>query len=115
MSSNLSRRLEDEAIREYSPSWNLIGVSFLKTMMNLGGMENNFSKQFVESNMYSSNMSQNSYVSGFYLLPFMMSYLRTKEKNKGLMMGGVVLLVAALVIWSIVLFGVEKINLYKTE
>ncbi len=111
MSSNLSRQLEDEAMKDFSPSWNLIGVSLLKTVMNLAGMENNFSKQFVDSSMNSSNFSQNSLVSGLYIL----SYIRSKDKNKSLMYGGITILVLTLIIWAIILFGVEKINMSDTN
>ena len=105
MSSNLSRQMEDEAIREYSPTWNLIGVSFLKTMMQLAGMENNFSKQFVEPNSYSSNLSQDSYVSGFYLLKLM----SVKDKNKNTPYAFSAIIAIAIVVWAIVLYGVVKV------
>jgi hypothetical protein len=97
--------MEDEAIREYSPTWNLIGVSFLKTMMQLSGLENNFSKQFVESNSYSSNLSQDSYVSGFYLFKFM----GIKDKNKSTGWAFASLIAISLIIWSVVLYGVVKV------
>lgn len=105
MSSNLSRQMEDEAIREYSPTWNLIGVSFLKTMMQLAGMENNFSKQFVESNSYSSNLSQDSYVSGFYLLKL----ISAKDRNKSTAAAFFSLIVVSIIIWAVVLYGVVKV------
>lgn len=103
-SSNLSREMGDDTIREYSPTWNLIGVSFLKTMMQLSGMENNFSKQIVESNMTSSNMSQDSYVSAFYLLRI----LGAKDKNRSFVTASLILLVATIIIWAVMMYGVVK-------
>lgn len=104
-SSNLSRQMGEEGIREYSPTWNLIGVSFLKTMMQLAGLENNFSKQFVESNSYSSNLSQDSYVAGFYLLKL----ATAKDKNKSTAAAFFSLIVVSIIIWAVVLYGVVKV------
>ena len=60
MTTSLSDQLEN--IREYSPTWNLLGVDLIKTIMNLLGYENIFSQEYSNNNNTSPNMSSNRYV-----------------------------------------------------
>ncbi len=104
--NNFQRGLEGEGLSEYSPSWGLLGVSLLKSWMNICGFENKFSKDIVEEGSYQKNISQNSWVSGFFLLKMLVD----KEKSKtGWIVTGAVLAITIL-ITVIMLFGVEKIQ-----
>jgi hypothetical protein len=106
VSDKFLREFGDAEMREYSPTWSLMGVSFLKTWMNMCGFENRFSKEIVEPDMYQRNMSQNSYVSSFYLLKM----LTQTEKNKTGMMYSIVLIALTLIIGSTILYGTENVD-----
>ena len=58
-SDDLKEQLED--FSNYSPSYNLIGIDIIKTLMNILGYENIFSKSYVNNNKH-NNLSGNKYV-----------------------------------------------------
>jgi hypothetical protein len=65
-SNDLRDQLDD--FGSYSPSWNLIGVDIVKSLMNINGYENLFSKNYKNENK-SNNLASNKYV-----IPGLFSY-----------------------------------------
>ena len=91
---DLKEQLED--FSNYSPSWNLVGIDFVKTCLNLFGYENLFSKTYTNENK-SNNLASNRYV-----IPGLFSYLgkdkdedEDKTKNK-LMIQGFIFVVTSI-------------------
>jgi len=69
---DLKDQLDD--FSNYSPSYNLIGMGVIKSLMNLLGFENIFSSKFTNQN------KPNNIASNRYVIPGLFSYLR-KDKN----------------------------------
>ena len=76
-SDELKDQLDD--FSTYSPSWNLVGMDLIKSLMNLNGYENLFSKKYTNDNK-PDNLASNRYViSGLF------SYLgKDKEQDESL-------------------------------
>lgn len=81
----------------YSPSWNLVGMDLIKSLMNLNGYENIFSKKYTNQNK-ANNLGSNKYV-----MPGLFSYLgKDKDqdedltKNK-LMIQGIIAVITAII------------------
>ena len=104
-SDDLKEELDD--FSNYSPSYNLVGMDIIKTLMNIFGYENIFSKDYVNNGNH--NLSSNKYViSGLF------SYLgqdknsnNDNSKNKLYIQGFIFLL--TLIISSILLFSIYKV------
>ena len=109
MNSSFVREFDEAEMREYSPTWSLIGVSLLKSFMNMCGYENKFSKDIVEPDSFQKNLSQNSFVSSFFILKM----FSMKEKTKTGMTASIVLLVLTFIIWYVILYGFDNINTVK--
>lgn len=105
MSNNMSRELDDDGMKSYTPSWGLIGGSLLKTLMNLNGYENIYSKMIVENSNIQKNVSQNSYVSSLVLMRLAVQ----DDKNKMAIGGYVGTLALSVIVSMIILFGIEKV------
>jgi hypothetical protein len=105
MSNNMSRELDDDGMKSYTPSWGLIGGSLLKTLMNLNGYENIYSKMIVENSNIQKNVSQNSYVSS---LVFMRLAVQD-DKNKMAIGGYIGTFALSVIVSMIILFGIEKV------
>jgi len=74
-SNELKEQLDD--FSTFSPSWNLIGMDIIKTLMNINGYENIFSKKYVNENK-ANNLASNKYV-----IAGIFSYLgKDKDDNK---------------------------------
>ena len=58
-SDDLKEQLED--FSNYSPSYNLVGMDIIKTLLNVLGYENIFSKSYVNNNKH-NNLAGNKYV-----------------------------------------------------
>ena len=58
-SDDLKEQLED--FSNYSPSYNLVGMDIIKTLLNILGYENIFSKSYVNNNKH-NNLAGNKYV-----------------------------------------------------
>ena len=71
---DLKDQLED--FSTYSPSWNLVGMDLIKSLMNLNGYENIFSKKYTNQNK-SNNLASNRYV-----MPGLFSYLGKDEDQE---------------------------------
>ncbi len=96
-------------MKNYSPSWGLIGISLLKSWMNTCGFDNKFSKEIVEESNTQKDLSQNKYTSSFIL-----GRMLIKDNRNGMdMKYTMTILILTIVISSIVLFGVEKVQNIK--
>ena len=72
---DLKEQLDD--FSNYSPSYNLLGFGIIKSIMNLYGYENIFSKKYTNSNKF-NNLAGNRYV-----IPGLFSYLgKDKDANE---------------------------------
>lgn len=102
---DLKEQLEN--FSDYSPSYNLVGMDIVKTLMNMSGYENVFSKDYVNNG--NNNLSANKYVvSGLF------AYLgkdknsnNDNSKNKLYIQGFICLL--TVIISVILLFSVYKV------
>ena len=93
-SDDLKEQLED--FSNYSPSYNLVGMDIIKTLLNVLGYENIFSKSFVNNNKH-NNLAGNKYViSGLF------SYLgkdKDDESTEKIKIQGVMAILTGLVTW----------------
>lgn len=103
LSDKFLEEFSDDKMREYSPSWSLLGVSFLKSWMNMCGFENRFSKEIIDTEGYSRNLSQNSYVSSFFILKM----LSQREWNQNGVYFSILLIVLTIGIGMSVLYGTK--------
>ncbi len=94
-SDDLKEQLDD--FSSYSPSWNLVGIDFVKTCLNLFGYENLFSKAYTNEN------KPNNLASNRYVIPGLFSYLgkdkdedEDKTKNKLIIQGFIFVLTSIL-------------------
>ena len=108
ISSNLEEQLEN--FKDYTPSWNLIGIDLLKSLLNIFGYENIFSEKIVNDNNYSKNISSNKYViSSVFSYLFMMTTGENEGNSKTrIMVQGFITLIT-IIISCILLFGYYKI------
>ncbi len=98
--------MTENHMKEYSPTWGLIGVSLLKSWMNMCGFENKFSKEMVDDSNNRKDISQNKYTSSFIIGRMLM-----KDNRGGLdMKYTFTILAITAIISSIILFGVEKVQ-----
>jgi len=99
-----------ENFKNYSPSWGLLGIDELKLLLNVLGYENDFSKLIISENNNGKNISENKFVSSG-ALGFIFQMAANKENtNKYGMFYSALIMVLTIVISSIILFGVAKIN-----
>lgn len=76
-SDELKDQLDD--FSTYSPSWNLVGMDIIKSLMNLNGYENLFSKKYTNDN------KPNNLASNRYVIPGLFSYLgKDKDQDESL-------------------------------
>lgn len=96
-------------MKNYSPSWGLIGISLLKTWMNICGFDNKFSKEIVNDSNNQKDISQNKYTSSFIL-----GRMLIKDNKNGMdMKYSISILAITAIVSSILLFGVEKVQNIK--
>ena len=100
-SSDLVDQLEN--FKDYSPSWGLIGVDILKSLLNIFGYENIFSKSLMADNNNSKNISSNKFISGAFL-----NFFFTGNKKGIILMGATFLL--SIIVTIIIIFGVVKVK-----
>ena len=101
-SDELIKELDN--IKNYSPSWGLIGVQELKTILAMFGYENLFSKSIIPENNNSSNLTNNKFISSGFLPNFLI------ENNSGGMILSIVITLLTIVISFIILFGITGIQ-----
>ncbi len=101
-SDDFKKELQD--FKNYSPSWGFVGVDIIKTIMNMMGYENVFSKKFVANNNSQKEIDGNKYVfSGI----FSAITLGASTKSFGY---SVVVFCMTIILSMVILFGVLKIN-----
>ena len=105
-SDDLKEELEN--FQNYSPSWSLFGVDALKSILNIYGYTNDFSKFFIPEENSSKNISNNKYLASG-LLSIFTTTLGENTNYKGLILSGSVLLLT-IIISIIILFGIVKIQ-----
>ena len=101
-SDDFKKELQD--FKNYSPSWGFVGVDIIKTIMNIMGYENTFSKKFVNNNNSQKEIDGNKYVfSGI----FSAITLGTGTKSFGY---SVVVSALTIILSLVILYGVMKIE-----
>ena len=105
-SDNLLEELDD--IKNYSPSWSLIGVDLLKSIMNMNGFNNEFSEKVVNNNNNKKNISADKYFSSLIFLRLLLNDDITENKES--IIFGSLILVLTLIFGSIILYGVLKVD-----
>ncbi len=101
--------MSSNEMKNYSPSWGLIGISLLKTWMNMCGFDNKFSKEIVEESNSQKDLSQNKYTASFIL-----GRMLIKDDRNGMdMKYTITILVLTVLVSSVLLFGVEKVQNIK--
>lgn len=105
-SDDLKEELDN--FQNYSPSWSLFGVDALKSILNIFGYSNDFSKFFIPEENSSKNISDNKYLASG-LLSLFTSTIGENTNYKGLILSGIVLFLT-IIISIIILFGIVKIQ-----
>ena len=108
MSPNLVEQLEN--FKQYTPSWNLIGIDFLKSLLNIMGYENIFSESYTNNNSNNKNLSANKYVISpltSYLFLGVTDSLDTNATSRIIIQ--LIICVISIIIGSSALWGVYKI------
>jgi len=110
-SDNLLEELDD--IKNYSPSWSLIGVDLLKTVMNMNGFNNELSEKVANNNNNKKNIAGDKYFSSLLFLRLLLNDDITG--NKGSIIFAAIILVLTLIFGSIILYGVLKVDDVKNK
>ena len=110
-SDNLLEELDD--IKNYSPSWSLIGVDLLKSVMNMNGFNNVLSEKVVNNNNNKKNISGDKYFSSLLFLRLLLNEDITGNKES--IIFAAIILVLTLIVGSIILYGVLKVDDVKNK
>lgn len=110
-SDNLLEELDD--IKNYTPSWSLIGVDLLKTVMNMNGFNNELSEKVVNNNNSKKNISSDKYFSSLIFLRLLLSD-NISDNKKGIIYASIIL-VLTLIFGSIILYGVLNVEDVKNK
>jgi hypothetical protein len=110
-SDNLLEELDD--IKNYSPSWSLIGVDLLKSVMNMNGFNNELSERVVNNNNNKKNISADKYFSSLLFLRLLLNDDITGNKESIIFAS--IILVLTLIVGSIILYGVLNVEDIKKK
>ena len=110
-SDNLLEELDD--IKNYSPSWSLIGVDLLKSVMNMNGFKNELSERVTNNNNNKKNISGDKYFSSLLFLRLLLNDDITGNKESIIFAS--IILVLTLIFGSIILYGVLKVDDVKNN
>ena len=110
-SDNLLEELDD--IKNYSPSWSLIGVDLLKSVMNMNGFKNELSERVTNNNNNKKNISGDKYFSSLLFLRLLLNDDITGNKESIIFAG--IILVLTLIVGSIILYSVLKVEDIKNK
>jgi hypothetical protein len=110
-SDNLLEELDD--IKNYSPSWSLIGVDLLKSIMNMNGFKNELSERVVNNNNNKKNIAGDKYFSSLLFLRLLLNDDITGNKESIIFAS--IILVLTLIFGSIILYGVLKVDDVKNN
>ena len=106
-SKDLSEQMEN--FKDYSPSWSLVGVDFVKSLLNIFGYENVFSKSIIENNdSRYKNISSNAFISGAFL-----NFLFLGNKKGIALM--IITFILAIIVTLIIIFGISNISFTKSK
>jgi hypothetical protein len=110
MKDNFSPELNEELdnIKDYSPSWSLLGIDILKTYMNMKGLSNEFSKKFVNNNNSQKNIAQDKYFSSLLFFRFLLK--DNISENKSILIIPIIILILTGIIGSTILYGVFNVQ-----
>jgi hypothetical protein len=100
-SNDFSAEVDD--IKNFTPSWGLIGVDLLKTMMNMCGFSNEFSKKIVSNNNVNKNMSQDKYFTSLLFLRILLN--GSISENKMGLIYSIIIFIITLIFGSSILAG----------
>jgi len=110
-SDNLLEELDD--IKNYSPSWSLIGVDLLKTVMNMNGFKNELSEKVANNNNNKKNIAGDKYFSSLLFLRLLLN--ENIADNKESIIFAAIILVLTLIVGSIILYSVLKVDDVKNK
>jgi hypothetical protein len=110
-SDNLLEELDD--IKNYSPSWSLIGVDLLKSVMNMNGFKNELSERVANNNNNKKNISGDKYFSSLLFLRLLLNDDITGNKES--IIFAAIILGLTLIVGSIILYGVLKADDIKNN
>jgi len=102
-------RDELDHFADYSPSYNLVGMDIVKTLLNIFGYDNIFSQKFKNNNKF-DNLSANRYV-----IPGLFSYIFRSNSNQenpngqSRFMIQCFIGIITIIISSILLWGIYKV------
>jgi len=110
MKDKFSPELVEELdnIKDYSPSWSLLGIDFLKTYMNMQGLSNDFSKKFVNNNNTQKNIAQDKYFSSLLFFRFLLK--DNISENKSILIIPIIILILTGIMGSTILYGVFNVQ-----
>jgi len=110
MKDKFSPELNEELdnIKDYTPSWSLLGIDFLKTYMNMQGLSNDFSKKFVNNNNTQKNIAQDKYFSSLLFFRFLLK--DNISENKSILIIPIIILILTGIIGSTILYGVFSVQ-----
>ena len=109
MSPNLVEQLDN--FKQYTPSWNLIGIDLLKSLLNIMGYENIFSESYTNNNSNNNrNLSANKYlISPITSYLFLNSTDNLGNNTKSRLIVQVIICIITIIIGSSALWGIYKI------
>ena len=109
MSPNLVEQLDN--FKQYTPSWNLLGIDLLKSLLNIMGYENIFSESYTNNNSNNNrNLSANKYVmSPITSYLFLSSTDNLGSNANARLIVQVIICIISIIIGSSALWGVYKI------
>ena len=110
-SDNLLEELDD--IKNYSPSWSLIGVDLLKTVMNMNGFKNELSEKVANNNNNKKNIAGDKYFSSLLFLRLLLN--ENIADNKESIIFAAIIFVLTLIVGSIILYSVLKVDDVKNK
>jgi hypothetical protein len=105
-SDNLTAELDD--IKNYTPSWSLIGIDLLKTVMNMNGFNNELSERVANNNNNKKNISSDKYFTSLIFFRLLLSENITENKESIIFAS--IILVLTLIFGSIILYGVLSVQ-----
>lgn len=105
-SEDLINQLEN--FKNYTPTWGLVGIDEFKLLLNVFGYENIFSKKIIPDSNNSKNITNNKFVSSGTIFAFLFA-LKDSGNKRGIIYSAI-LLGLTLIICSIILFGIIKVQ-----
>ena len=104
-SEDLNNQMEN--IKNYSPSWALIGTDIIKLILHMQGYSNVFSKLIIPDTINSKNLSSNTLVSAglFKFLDY-----KNADNMKGMILNATIAIIS-IILTIIIVFGINSIKI----